>query len=158
MARSVETMLKEFSVIRKVYAKTFTQLFGNEDLSPNEINILLFLSNNPSIDTSKQLVYFLDVSKGLICRSIDSLVKKGYVISEPDIKDRRIQRLKLSSNADPVIEQLSEVNRYIDTVVLEAVPKEEIERTKVTLEKILNKFNMILEGDGVNENKNVKRS
>ena len=92
MARSVETMLKEFSVIRKVYAKTFTQLFGNEDLSPNEINILLFLSNNPSIDTSKQLVYFLDVSKGLICRSIDSLVKKGYVISEPDIKDRRIQR------------------------------------------------------------------
>ena len=158
MARSVETMLKEFSVIRKVYAKTFTQLFGNEDLSPNEINILLFLSNNPSIDTSKQLVYFLDVSKGLICRSIDSLVKKGYVISEPDIKDRRIQRLKLSSNADPVIEQLSEVNRYIDTVVLEAVSKEEIERTKVTLEKILNKFNMILEGDGVNENKNVKRS
>lgn len=155
---NVETMLKEFSVIRRVYAKTFTQLFDNEDLSPNEIDILLFLSNNPSIDTSKQLVYFLGVSKGLICRSIDSLVRKGYIISEPDKKDRRIQRLKLSSNSSALVLKLREVNQYINSVVLEGVPKEEIEQTKVTLEKILDKFNMILEGDGMNENKDVKRS
>ena len=156
--KSVEDMLKEFSVIRKVYAKIFTQLFNSEDLSPNEIDILLFLSNNPSIDTSKQLVYFLDVSKGLICRSIDSLVKKGFVTSSPDEKDRRIQRLKLTKNADSVIRQLSQVSEYIDSVILEGISKEEIEQTKNTLEKIIDRFNVILEGDVVYEDKDVKRS
>ena len=156
--KSVEDMLKEFSVIRKVYAKIFTQLFDSENLSPNEIDILLFLSNNPSIDTSKQLVYFLDVSKGLICRSIDSLVKKGFVTSSPDEKDRRIQRLKLTKNADSVIRQLSQVSEYIDSVILEGISKEEIEQTKNTLEKIIDRFNVILEGDVVYEDKDVKRS
>ena len=156
--RSVEDMLKEFSVIRKVYAKIFTQLFDNKELSPNEIDILLFLSNNPSIDTSKQLVYFLDVSKGLICRSIDSLVKKGFVTSSPDEKDRRIQRLKLTKNADTVIRQLSHVNDYIDSVILDGISREEIEQTKNTLDKIIDRFNLILEGDVVYEDKNVKRS
>ena len=49
--------------------------------SPNEISILLFLANNPSIDTNSQLCTCLGVSKALVCRSVDALLGKEMIIS-----------------------------------------------------------------------------
>ena len=65
--------------IRRFYANELQNKLEKENLTPNEISILILLSNNPSVTTSSQLVYFLQVSKGLVSRSIDGLVKKGLI-------------------------------------------------------------------------------
>ena len=74
MRQTVEEMLGYFNQIRRVYANELNLKFTNENFSPNEISILILLSNNPSINTSSQLCTILGVSKGLISRSIDALV------------------------------------------------------------------------------------
>ena len=43
------------------------------------MNLLIFLSNNPHMDTAKVLTVTLGVSKSLVCRSVDSLMQKGYL-------------------------------------------------------------------------------
>ena len=74
MKKNVESMLGYFSQIRRVYANEINLRFQNENFSPNEISILILLSNNESINTSSQLRLILGVSKGLVSRSIDRCV------------------------------------------------------------------------------------
>ena len=61
MRQTVEEMLGYFNQIRRVYANELNLKFTNENFSPNEISILILLSNNPSINTSSQLCTILGV-------------------------------------------------------------------------------------------------
>ena len=125
---------------QEVYADEFGRMLGNETYSPNEISILLFLANNPSIDTNSQLCTCLGVSKALVCRSVDALLGKEMIISVADDHDKRVQHLKLTEHALPVIEQLGGIKRKIDQEILEGIPEEDIANMANTMEKIFARF------------------
>ena len=125
---TVEGMISVFMKIRKVYADEFGRMLGNETYSPNEISILLFLANNPSINTNSQLCTCLGVSKALVCRSVDALLGKEMIISVAD------------DHALPVIEQLGGIKRKIDQEILEGIPEEDIANMANTMEKIFARF------------------
>lgn len=57
MTNNVETALSYLSQIRKVYAERLNIKFQEENFSPNEISVLILLSNNKSINTSSQLTH-----------------------------------------------------------------------------------------------------
>ncbi len=90
MEMNIETLLDYSIQIRKYYARILNERLKDLKLSPNEMNILILLSNNPSMTTSTQLNIFLGVSKGLISRSVESLVKQGLIRLENDQSDRRM--------------------------------------------------------------------
>ena len=140
---TVEHVLKQFAMIRRVYAKAFVERFSEEKLSPNEINILIFLSRNPSINTSKELSIYMDVSKALICRSIDALVQKQLVVQKHDRKDRRMFRIELTDAAQPVIERLGIIREEIEAELLKDISREDVEQMQITLQKIIEKFKEI---------------
>ena len=136
MRQTVEEMLGYFNQIRRVYANELNLKFTNENFSPNEISILILLSNN----TSSQLCTILGVSKGLISRSIDVLVEKGYIICAKDDADKRIQRLSFSPQAAPVIQKLNEEVTKMNNEVLQDISKEELQQVEATMTKILTRF------------------
>ena len=140
MIQTVEEMLGYFNQIRRVYANELNLKFTNENFSPNEISILILLSNNPSINTSSQLCTILGVSKGLISRSIDALVEKGYIICAKDDADKRIQQLSFSPQAAPVIQKLNEEVTKMNNEVLQDISKEELQQVEATMTKILTRF------------------
>ena len=51
---NVETMLRYFNEIRRIYAVKLNERM-DDFFSPNEINILILLSNNKHINTSSDL-------------------------------------------------------------------------------------------------------
>ena len=59
---NVETMLSYFNQIRKFYANELNERLKGENFSPNEISILILLSNNKTINTSSALRLVLGVS------------------------------------------------------------------------------------------------
>lgn len=140
MRQTVEEMLGYFNQICRIYANELNLKFTNENFSPNEISILILLSNNPSINTSSQLCTILGVSKGLISRSIDVLVEKGYIICAKDDADKRIQRLSFSPQAAPVIQKLNEEVTKMNNEVLQDISKEELQQVEATMTKILTRF------------------
>ena len=79
MTNNVETALSYLSQIRKVYAERLNIKFQEENFSPNEISVLILLSNNKSINTSSQLTTILGVSKSLVSRSLAALERKGLI-------------------------------------------------------------------------------
>lgn len=140
MKRNVETMLSYFAQMRKVYAAELNQRFAMDNFSPNEISILIILSNNPSIDTSSQIKVVTGVSKSLVSRSIDSLVGRGLITVEKDAEDKRIQRIHLTQASDPLVRKLKKAIRAINEEVLEGISEEEIRQMEQTMKKILDRF------------------
>ena len=140
MRQTVEEMLSYFNQIRRVYANELNLKFSNENFSPNEISILILLSNNPSINTSSQLCTILGVSKGLISRSIDTLIEKKLICCEKDVSDKRIQRIFLTEKSSPVIQRLNREVTNINNEVLKDISKEELQQVETTVTKILTRF------------------
>ena len=140
MISNVETMLSYFSQIRRVYAQEIHLRFKDENFSPNEISILILLSNNTSINTSSQLTLILGVSKGLISRSIDSLLSRGLIVCLPDTKDKRIQRIQLTKEATPLLLRLQKEIDQINEILLQDISEEEISQMETTMIKIIERF------------------
>lgn len=147
MQTTFAVMLNFYAQIRRVYINEFTRRFHDNNFSPNELNIMFFLSNNPSINTSSQLCTCLNVSKTLICRSTDSLTEKGFLTSLPDTDDRRVVHLFLTSQADPVIEKLRNIHNDLDADILKGIPQEEINQVERTMQKIMKRFQERLSRD-----------
>lgn len=97
------------------------------------------------MNTGRDLSICLDVSKGLICRSVDALIKKEMITARDDPDDRRIQRLVLTKKADPVIQEIFKVNQEISRDIFQGIPEEEIVQMEKTLRKIIQKFHERLE-------------
>ena len=103
MQRTVEAMLGYFNQIRQVYANELNKKVAQEKFSPNEMSVLILLSNNKTINTASQLKVILGVSKGLVSRSVEALAEKGLVDCRQDERDRRIQRIYLTEKAQPLV-------------------------------------------------------
>ena len=136
MYKNVESMLGYFSQIRRVYANELNLRFKDENFSPNEISILILLSNNTTINTSSQLTMVLGVSKGLVSRSIESLTSRGLVRCEKDPADKRIQRILLTEAARHFIVRLKKEIQEINEELLAGISEEEMVQMEATFQKI----------------------
>ena len=123
---NVEQMLKGYARLREAYSRFCVHSIADEAFSPNEMNVLIFLSNNPSINTAKELTVTLGVSKGLVCRSVDTLMRRGYLTSEEDAKDHRILHLRLTQKAAPVIGQMRVNQTRFSEAVTRNISEEEL--------------------------------
>lgn len=140
MQKTVEAMLGYFTQIRQVYAGELNRRFEKEKFSPNEMSVLILLSNNRTIDTASQMRVVLGVSKGLVSRSIESLTERGLVECRQDERDRRIQRVCLTGAAAPFVRRLNEEIGRINREVLADISQEEIDQMENTMMKVLQKF------------------
>ena len=73
------------------YAAAMQPLCRREGLAPNGVDILLFLANNPGLDTARDIV--------------QKLVQEGYLLRQPAPGDRRKCRLVCTEKAGPVVQQ-----------------------------------------------------
>lgn len=140
MTNNVETALSYLSQIRKVYAERLNIKFQEENFSPNEISVLILLSNNKSINTSSQLTTILGLSKSLVSRSLAALERKGLIQTREASGDRRSREIYLTASASAVTKQLSEGIKEINEVVLADISEEEMRMMKETMEKIIDRF------------------
>lgn len=146
---NVENTLKEFTRVRRLYAKVCESALEKHNFAPSEIDIMIFLSSNPDINIGKDLVYYLGVSKSLIARSVDNLVKQGMLLTKEDPYDKRVQHLLLSDKSDEIIEVLKSKRKDLDSMLLADVSKEELELLEKIITKINKNVNRIIEGECV---------
>ncbi len=140
MLPTVESLLYSCNQIRKVHASLLNERMKDADLSPNEIAILILLSNNPHITTATQVSVLLNVSKSLVSRSVDHLCSREILTSKIDEKDRRITHLLLTEQASGLIARLRKEINMINQQVLADISEEEIMQVEKTIQKITERF------------------
>lgn len=121
---------------KKMYEKMFYPALEELKLTQNEVDVLLFLSNNKPLDTAKDITKYRSISKSLISKSVDSLTKKDYLSHEVDEIDRRSIHLKITPTAIPIVERLHEIQKEYFDLLLHNVTDEEYEVFEMVLNKI----------------------
>lgn len=106
-------------------------------LAPNEIDVLLYLSNNPSFNTAKDICKYRGISKSLVCHSVDSLCSRGFLSIKEDPEDRRILRLTLSESSAPVLAKLKKARQQFQASLYQGLSKEEIKAFQSVLESMI---------------------
>ena len=86
-----------------VYESFCTSVCKKYGLNQSAFDLILFLANNPSLNTARDVCEIRGIKKGIVSVTIEKLVKDGYLIREDDPSDRRIVRLFLTEKCDPVV-------------------------------------------------------
>lgn len=89
--------------LRTLYALCVEPVCQNYGVSRTELDILLFLENNPDRDTAAEIVDRRRLAKSHVSTSIRALEQGGYLVRRPGGADRRLIHLELSEKAAGVI-------------------------------------------------------
>ena len=89
--------------IMHVYESFCTPLCKKYQLNQSDLDLILFIANNPMYNTAKDVCEIRGIKKGIVSVTTERLVQSGYLIRKNDIHDRRIQRLCLTEKCQPII-------------------------------------------------------
>ena len=136
MNNTTEVLLAA-NMFGKLYTKKILEVASKYNMNKVEVDILLFLNNNPQYDTAKDIVEVRGIAKSYVSKSIDKLVEKKLLSLNVDKKDRRIVHLKVESSANTVIKEALEAQKkYVDTIY-NGISKEEKDVLKSIMDKII---------------------
>lgn len=113
----------------------------NEELKPLNLtsaagDILFHLLSEPDGLTQESLTERLDVGKAAVSRTVDSLVRKGYVKREPHPDDARAHRITLTEKAGEISARIAHVYNHIYELARKGIPEEEFLRTALLIHRV----------------------
>ena len=74
-------------------------------LPQTAFDILMFLANNPGLDTARDICTYRGLKPGIVSFHVEKLVQEGYLLRQPAPGDRRKCRLVCTRRAEPVVQR-----------------------------------------------------
>ena len=105
-------------------------------LAAPEMRILLFLAQNPEMDTARDVAIQCGMSKASVSGNVLKLATRCLLTVDVDLKDRRFQHLTITELATPILEASRRFFREIDTALMEILSEDEREQLLRLLTKI----------------------
>ena len=109
------------------YAAAMQPLCRREGLAPNGVDILLFLANNPGLDTARDICTYRHLKPAIVSFHVEKLAGEGYLERQPVPGDRRKCRLVCTEKAGPVIQRGRAVQETFSRQLTEGLTEEELE-------------------------------
>ena len=122
--------------IRKYYNHLCDDVLEKYNLTKCELDILLFLYNNPELNTAKDIVDKRGIVKSHASLGIDKLINKHYIESIRDENDKRKYHLHLLEDANPIIIDGLKVQKKFNKSLLKGVSKEDKKVMKKIMKQI----------------------
>lgn len=83
----------------RIYTRTMEPLCQEYGLTKKELDVLLFLHNNPEFDRAADIVVHRGLTKSHVSLSVTNLEARGLLLRRTDPEDRRTVRLELTPEA-----------------------------------------------------------
>ena len=112
--------------LRDAYAYALHPLCEKNGLAQTALDILLFLHNNPGLDTAKDICTYRHLKPALVSLYVENLVQSGYLVRETDAHDRRKCRLKLTNQALPIVREGAVWQNHFTKELLSGLSSEEL--------------------------------
>ena len=127
-----ETMLRA----RKGYSRVMDPLCSQWDLTRNELDVLLFLYNNPGYDRATDVAARRGMAKSHVSLSVANLEAKGLLRRRMDPEDRRTVHLELIGDAADIARQGREAQRDFFARVYAGLTPEEVAHWTAVVAKV----------------------
>lgn len=122
----------------------FDQRARAYDMTRAQWVILLKLERSPGM-TQNELAQLVEVEPITVARLVDRLQARGFIERRHDPNDRRVWRLHLLPDAEPILEEIARVRKaMVEQLLGSDVTPEALARTEATLG--LMKANLSCEG------------
>ena len=112
--------------LHRLYNLTLRDFGRANGLSQTEMDVLLFLHNNPGYDTARDICTYRQLKPALVSLYIENLVQLGFLAREGVPEDRRKCRLVLTEAAAPVVEKGLARQAAFTARMLEGLSPEEL--------------------------------
>ncbi len=112
---------------RKVYYRELEPFCRQWDLTRNELDVILFLTNHPGLDRASDIVSHRGIAKSHISQSVAALEQRGLLLRRPDEKDHRIDHLILTDAAAPLVQAAAAAQKDFFRRMRSALTPEDIE-------------------------------
>ena len=100
-----QNLLLHGQKLKRAYDSVFRPVMARHGLTRNEVDVLLFLANNPGRDTARDICTYRKLKPAIVSFHVDKLAREGYLLRQAVPGDRRKCRLVPTEKAVPVIAQ-----------------------------------------------------
>jgi len=135
------------NAVKALYSKCVEKVCLMHQINRLELDILLFLANNPCFDTATDIVEIRYLSKSQVSTSIKLLEKRGYIRKEYVKGNRKTAHLKICDAASCVIEDGKAAQEKFISIMLQGLSQEEVEGIKKYFDHIFRNINTYLKED-----------
>lgn len=113
---------------KKIYSAMLEPICREYGLTRNELDILLFLENNPGFDRAADVVSVRKIAKSHVSLSVNALQARDLILRQPEAGDRRAAHLKLTEKALPIVQAGQRVQKAFFEQLFAGLSREELEQ------------------------------
>lgn len=124
------------NAIKTLYSKCVSRVCDKHHLTRMELDILLFLANNPQHDTATDIVGIRYLSKSQVSSSIKLLEGKGFLRKEYASHNRKTAHLKICPKAAGIICDGQAAQKQFLSVMIQGFSQEEFDTIRRYNERI----------------------
>lgn len=124
----ITEMLVAVQKCSRVYNRMMTESARNSGITKPELDVLLFLFNNPKYDKASDVSEMRFLAKSYVSKTVDLLQKRGYLKVQEDTQDRRIMRLKVTEDALPLIQRGKETQKNFAEILYSGMSDQDMDQ------------------------------
>lgn len=125
------------SLLKRLYDQTLHPVCGSTGVTRMELDILLFLANNPGTDTAADIVHRRKLTKSHVSLSVQSLEKRGFLRRVYAQGNRKSAHLRLLPPSDDAVGQGRAAQRHFMAALFRGFSPEEMREMETAMEKIV---------------------
>lgn len=122
--------------VGRTYSHLCQTVMQKYNITKCELDILLFLYNNPDLDTAKDIVEKRGIVKSHASMGIEKLIQKQYLETLRDEKDKRKYHLHLLKKANPIIKDGLKVQEEFNYQMFQGISEKDEKTFHHVLEQI----------------------
>ena len=109
----------DYTVIAlSAYNKATEGVCKKYSIQQRDLDILMFLNDNPNVVTATDIVKKLNFSKSCVSLSLRALQERGFVTGEFKGTDRKSIYLKINDSANEILSEASEARRQFSLAMV----------------------------------------
>ena len=129
-------MMDTIPLAKKKYDAMMEPLCDRFTLTRNELDMLLFLANNPSLDRAADIVRIRQIAKSHVSLSVTNLEQRGLLTRVYDPNDRRTAHLQLTDAAREITAEGARLQEQFFGCVFSGLSEEEMALWRSILQRV----------------------
>jgi len=123
-------------VVKKSYHMILTPICSKWEITRNELDVLLFLHNNPQYDRATDIVTYRGIAKSHVSISVANLERRGFLVRKYDEADRRTAHLMLTEQGCDVAGEARTYQTRFFSALYRGVTEDEFALWRQVTEKV----------------------
>ena len=125
-------------VAKKSYNMILAPVCSKWELTRNELDVLLFLQNNPQYDRATDIVSYRGIAKSHVSMSVANLESRGFLIRKYDEADRRTAHLVLTEQGYEIAGEARKYQTRFFSALYQGITEDEFALWGRVTEKVCN--------------------